>query len=91
MSSDQGGEPQLQEEAEPGSKTRGEDETVLGTGGDSGSMVSVGLSLNFIVQSFIRNFGRSFYTTDDCPFGSRVILEECRLGQNFNVKLTFAG
>ncbi|KAL2104101.1 hypothetical protein ACEWY4_000969 [Coilia grayii] len=47
MSSDQGGEPQLQEEAEPGSKTRGEDETVLGTGGDSGGMVtSKGAGLN---------------------------------------------
>lgn len=60
MSSDQGGEPQLQEEAEPGSKTRGEDETVLGTGGDSGSMVSMGLSLNCTVSSFIRNFSRSY-------------------------------
>ncbi|XP_062397275.1 la ribonucleoprotein 4Aa isoform X4 [Sardina pilchardus] len=47
MSSDQGGVPQLQEEAEPGSKTRGEDETVLGTGGDSGGMVtSKGAGLN---------------------------------------------
>ncbi|XP_012679704.2 la-related protein 4 isoform X3 [Clupea harengus] len=47
MSSDQGGEPQLQEEVEPGSITRGEDETVLGTGGDSGGMVtSKGAGLN---------------------------------------------
>lgn len=43
MSSDQGGEPQLQEEAEPGPKTRGEDEITPGTGGDSGVMVSRGL------------------------------------------------
>lgn len=43
MSSDQGGEPQLQEEAEPGPKTRGEDEIAPGTGGDSGVMVSTGL------------------------------------------------
>ncbi|XP_051735685.1 la-related protein 4 isoform X3 [Ctenopharyngodon idella] len=38
MSSDQGGEPQLQEEAEPGPKTRREDEITPGTGGDSGVM-----------------------------------------------------
>uniref|UniRef100_A0A673IM92 6-phosphofructokinase n=1 Tax=Sinocyclocheilus rhinocerous TaxID=307959 RepID=A0A673IM92_9TELE len=43
MSSDQGGEPQLQEEAEPGPKPRGEDEITPGTGGDSGVMVSRGL------------------------------------------------
>ncbi|XP_030623342.1 la ribonucleoprotein 4Aa isoform X2 [Chanos chanos] len=47
MSSDQGGEPQLQEEVEPGSKTRGEDETALGTGANSGGMVtSKGAGLN---------------------------------------------
>ncbi|XP_016120280.1 ATP-dependent 6-phosphofructokinase, muscle type-like, partial [Sinocyclocheilus grahami] len=38
MSSDQGGEPQLQEEAEPGPRPRGEDEITPGTGGDSGVM-----------------------------------------------------
>ncbi|KAI7794200.1 la-related protein 4 isoform X1 [Triplophysa rosa] len=47
MSSDQGGEPQLQEEAEPGPKTRGEDEITPGTGGDSGVMVTAkGAGLN---------------------------------------------
>lgn len=47
MSSDQGGEPQLQEEAEPGPKTRGEDEIAPGTGGDSGVMVTAkGAGLN---------------------------------------------
>uniref|UniRef100_A0A671TE50 ATP-dependent 6-phosphofructokinase, muscle type-like n=1 Tax=Sinocyclocheilus anshuiensis TaxID=1608454 RepID=A0A671TE50_9TELE len=44
MSSDQGGEPQLQEE---GPKTRGEDEITPGTGGDSGVMVTAkGAGLN---------------------------------------------
>ncbi|XP_052396962.1 la-related protein 4 isoform X2 [Carassius gibelio] len=47
MSSDQGGEPQLQEEAEPGPKPRGEDEITPGTGGDSGVMVTAkGAGLN---------------------------------------------
>ncbi|KAI2649688.1 ATP-dependent 6-phosphofructokinase, muscle type [Labeo rohita] len=47
MSSDQGGKPQLQEEAEPGPKTRGEDEITPGTGGDSGVMVTAkGAGLN---------------------------------------------
>lgn len=47
MSSDQGGEPQLQEEAEPGPETRGEDEIAPGTGGDSGVMVTAkGAGLN---------------------------------------------
>ncbi|XP_051518973.1 la-related protein 4-like isoform X3 [Myxocyprinus asiaticus] len=47
MSSDQGGEQQLQEEAEPGPKTRGEDEITPGTGGDSGVMVTAkGAGLN---------------------------------------------
>lgn len=47
MSSDQGGEPQLQEEAEPGPKTRGEEEITPGTGGDSGVMVTAkGAGLN---------------------------------------------
>ncbi|XP_051515382.1 la-related protein 4-like isoform X3 [Myxocyprinus asiaticus] len=47
MSSDQGGEPQLQEEAEPGPKTRGEDLIIPGTGGDSGVMVTAkGAGLN---------------------------------------------
>ncbi|TRZ00035.1 hypothetical protein DNTS_033581 [Danionella cerebrum] len=43
MSSDQGGEPQLQEEAEPGPETREEDKIAPGTGGESGIMVSRGL------------------------------------------------
>lgn len=44
MSSDQGGEPPLlQEEADPGPKTRGKDEAPLGTEGGSGGMVSRGL------------------------------------------------
>ncbi|KAM6977773.1 la ribonucleoprotein 4Aa [Aplochiton taeniatus] len=48
MSSDQGGEPPLlQEEADPGPKTRGEDEAPLGIGGGSGGMVtSKGAGLN---------------------------------------------
>ncbi|XP_051961630.1 la-related protein 4 isoform X2 [Xyrauchen texanus] len=47
MSSDQGGEPQLQEEAEPGPKTRGADLITPGTGGDSGVMVTAkGAGLN---------------------------------------------
>ncbi|KTG32387.1 hypothetical protein cypCar_00027400, partial [Cyprinus carpio] len=47
MSSDQGGEPQLQEEADPGPETRGEDEITPGTGGDSGVMVTAkGAGLN---------------------------------------------
>ncbi|XP_067302158.1 la ribonucleoprotein 4Aa isoform X4 [Pseudorasbora parva] len=47
MSSDQGGESQLQEEAEPGPKTRGEDEITPGTGGDSSVMVTAkGAGLN---------------------------------------------
>ncbi|XP_076874680.1 la ribonucleoprotein 4Aa isoform X2 [Brachyhypopomus gauderio] len=46
MSSDQGGEP-LQEEAEPGSGARVDDETTVGTGADSGDMVtSKGTGLN---------------------------------------------
>ncbi|KAK6308475.1 hypothetical protein J4Q44_G00217460 [Coregonus suidteri] len=48
MSSDQGGEPRLlQEEADPGPKTCGEEETPLGIGGGSGGMVtSKGAGLN---------------------------------------------
>ena len=41
MSSDQSGEPPLlQEEADPGPKTGGKDETPLGSEGGSGGMVS---------------------------------------------------
>ncbi|XP_023847562.1 la-related protein 4 isoform X1 [Salvelinus sp. IW2-2015] len=49
MSSDQGGEPRLlqEEEADPGPKTCGEEETPLGIGGGSGGMVtSKGAGLN---------------------------------------------
>lgn len=41
MSSDQSGEPPLlQEEADPGPKTGGKDEALLGSEGGSGGMVS---------------------------------------------------
>ncbi|XP_028849183.1 la ribonucleoprotein 4Aa [Denticeps clupeoides] len=47
MNSDQGGEPQLQEEAEPGSESRGEDEAAPGAGEESSVMVtSKGAGLN---------------------------------------------
>ncbi|KAJ8397038.1 hypothetical protein AAFF_G00010920 [Aldrovandia affinis] len=47
MSSEQGGDPQKQEEAEPGPDTRGEGERIPETGGDQGGMVtSKGAGLN---------------------------------------------
>ncbi|XP_036388593.1 la-related protein 4 isoform X1 [Megalops cyprinoides] len=47
MSSEQGGEPQKQEEAEPGPDTTGEGERTAKTGGDQGGMVtSKGAGLN---------------------------------------------
>ncbi|KAG9340269.1 hypothetical protein JZ751_021712 [Albula glossodonta] len=47
MSSEQGGDPQKQEEAEPGPDTKGEGERIPETGGDQGGMVtSKGAGLN---------------------------------------------
>lgn len=91
MSSDQGGEPQLQEEAEPGSKTRGEDETVLGTGGDSCGMVSTGLSLHDTLPfALFCNESCGFALLTIFPFSNHVRL--LQVGPAFfNVMLTFVG